>query len=127
MISFITLALLSVTLIACSDQSEDSQKDTEDGWSESPVFELGDYEVIGKEERLAIDHIPFVAGENEHYVIYFWGEQEELMNGPVKIEAFHESSEEKRRQSLTWPVLRMKKRYGKQLHRKLVRNRPTCL
>lgn len=61
MISFITLALLSVTLIACSDQSEDSQKDTEDGWSESPAFELGDYEVIGKEERLAIDHIPFVA------------------------------------------------------------------
>ena len=97
MISFITLALLSVTLIACSDQSEDSQKDTEDGWSESPAFELGDYEVIGKEERIAIDHIPFVAGENEHYVIYFWGEQEELMNGPVKIEAFHESSEEKKK------------------------------
>lgn len=38
MISFITLALLSVTLIACSDQSEDSQKDTEDGWSGKSCF-----------------------------------------------------------------------------------------
>ncbi|MBR7553482.1 DUF4871 domain-containing protein [Allobacillus sp. GCM10007491] len=97
MISIITLVLLAVILVACSDDAEESQNENDDGWSESPVFEVGEYEVIGKEERLAIDHIPFVAGENEQYVMYFWGEQEELMNGPVKIEAFHEDDEEKKK------------------------------
>ncbi len=101
LVALFVLFLSISVLAACSDSSEaenseeeteENTENTDNGWSVSPTFEVGQSEVRGKENRLAIDNIPFTAKENDTYVIYFWGEQEELMKGPVKIEAVHEST-----------------------------------
>lgn len=91
-ILFLVLGLFASLLMACSDDTEEAPDGEETNWTESESFQTGNYPVRGVEGRLAVDDLPFVAGENEHYIMYFWGETQELLNGPVKIEALHEST-----------------------------------
>ncbi|MBK3495258.1 hypothetical protein JFL43_10420 [Viridibacillus sp. YIM B01967] len=78
--------ITSFTVIGCNQ---------EEGWKESPLFESGNYTMIGEEGRLGFIYddsevIKFYPDKVHKYMWHFWGTKEELEH-PLKVIATHET------------------------------------
>lgn len=95
-LTLIVLVVASV-LVACSDNDSDlKEKENEETktneWEVSPSFKLGDYDVIGKEDSVAIIKQPIVANQIDNYTFFLWGDDSNSLLGPIRIEATHETT-----------------------------------
>lgn len=96
----IGMIFLGLTMIGCSESSEgktetDKIATLENEWAVSPLFQVEDYTMIGKKERLGFIYddsevIKFYPNQTNKYMWHFWGTDEEL-EGNVKILATHEN------------------------------------
>lgn len=96
----IIAVFLSLIIVGCNDENSIEKKENkiQHNWNESPLFESGDYTMIGEEGRLGFIYddsevLRFYPNKVNKYMWHFWGEEQEL-EGEVKITATHENDNE---------------------------------
>lgn len=89
--------LFSLVIVACNDERS-MEEYTQRDWHESPLFESGDYKMIGEEGRIGFIYddcevVRFYPEKENKYMWHFWGSEEELL-GDFKVVGTHENSDE---------------------------------
>lgn len=90
--------ILSLVIAGCNNEESIKEEIIQHNWKESPLFESGNYTMIGEEGHLGFIYddrevTRFYPDKTQKYMWHFWRSEDEVL-GDFKVLGTHENSNE---------------------------------